>query len=215
MRVLGVVGAGDNPTPADYQNCAEALNLYIKQLQTKGLPLWKVEDLQVPMVAGQTTYTLGPTGNVVTDRPLRVVMAFIRSSTNNDTVLQVISRQEYMQQSYKPSQGVPNQCYYDPQLTNGVLYVYNTPFDSTYTIHLQVQLPISDITSPNSVPEFPNEWYNLLKFGLADQVAMEYGVSAGIRQELAMRAAKMLDEMIDWSQEEASTMFMPETRFGR
>jgi hypothetical protein len=215
LRVLGVVGAGDNPTPADYQNCAEALNLYIKQLQTKGLPLWKVEDLQVPMVAGQTTYTLGPTGNVVTDRPLRVVMAFIRSSTNNDTVLQVISRQEYMQQGYKPSQGVPNQCYYDPQLTNGVLYVYNTPFDSTYTIHLQVQLPISDITSPNSVPEFPNEWYNLLKFGLADQVAMEYGVSAGIRQELAMRAAKMLDEMIDWSQEEASTMFMPETRFGR
>lgn len=213
LRVLGVVGAGDNPTPADYQNCAEALNLYIKQLQTKGLPLWKVQDLQVPMVAGQTTYTLGPSGNVVTDRPLRVVMAFIRSSTGNDTVLQVISRQEYMQQGYKPSQGVPNQCYYDPQLTNGVLYVYNTPFDSTYTIHLQVQLPISDITSPNSIPEFPNEWYNLLKFGLADQVAMEYGVSANIRQELMMRAKMMLEEMIDWSQEEASTMFMPETRF--
>ena len=213
LRVLGVVGAGDNPSPSDYQNCAEALNLYIKQLQTKGLPLWKVEDLQVPMVAGQTTYTLGPTGNVVTDRPLRVVMAFIRSSTGNDTTLQVISRQEYMQQGYKPSQGVPNQCYYDTQLTNGVLYVYNTPIDSTYTIHLQVQLPISDITGPTSVPEFPNEWYNLLKFGLADQVAMEYGVSSSIRQELAMRSKMMLEEMLDWSQEEASTMFMPETRF--
>jgi hypothetical protein len=213
LRLLGVVGAGDNPTPADYQNCAEALNLYIKQLQTKGLPLWKVEDLQVPMVTGQSTYTLGPTGNVVTDRPLRVVMAFIRSQTGNDTTLQVISRQEYMQQGYKPSPGVPNQCYYDPQLNNGVLYVYNTPADNTYTIHLQVQLPISDITNPNSVPEFPNEWYNLLKFGLADQVSLEYGVSAGIRQELAMRAKMMLEEMIDWSQEEASTNFMPETRF--
>ena len=76
-----------------------------------------------------------------------------------------------------------------------------------------MQLPISDITSPNSVPEFPNEWYNLLKFGLADQVAMEYGVPANIRQELMMRASKMLEDMIDWSQEEASTNFMPEMRF--
>ena len=50
LRVLGVIGAGDSPTPQDYQNCSEALNLYIKQLQTKGMPLWLVEDLPVPMV---------------------------------------------------------------------------------------------------------------------------------------------------------------------
>jgi hypothetical protein len=37
-------------------------------------------------------------------------MAFIRNdSTKNDTTLMVISRQEYMQQGYKPSQGIPNQ----------------------------------------------------------------------------------------------------------
>ena len=74
-------------------------------------------------------------------------------------------------------------------------------------------MPISDITSPTAIPEFPNEWFNLLKFGLADQLAMEYGVPANIRQELMMRAKVMLEEMTDWSQEEASTMFMPETRF--
>ena len=112
LRVLGVIGAGDTPTPEDYDNCSQALNLYIKQLQTKGMPLWKVEDLQVPMVIGQNTYNLGPTGDVVTTRPLRVVMAFIRNPNNQDTTLQVISRQEYMQQGYKPSSGTPNQVYY-------------------------------------------------------------------------------------------------------
>ena len=213
LRVLGVIGAGDSPTPQDYQNCSEALNLYIKQLQTKGMPLWLVEDLPVPMVAGQYTYTLGPTGDVVCDRPLRVVMAFIRSPQGNDTTLQVISRQEYMQQGYKPSSGTPNQVYYDPQLGNGVLYVFNNPNAAGWTIHLQVQQPISDILTPNAIPQFPSEWFNTLKFGLADQLALEYGVPAQVRAELAQRAAKYEEVMTDWSQEEASTSFSPDFRF--
>ena len=213
LRTLGVIGAGDQPTSSDYANCAEALNLYIKQLQTKGLPLWKYVDLNVPMVVNQYIYLLGPTGDVVCDRPLRVLMAFIRNPQGNDTVLQQVSRQEYMSLGVKTSQGVPNQFYYDPRLDNGVLYLYNVPNGTGYTVHLQVQSPISDVTNPNSTPEFPSEWFNCLKFGLADQVAFEYGVSAQVRNELAQRAAKYLEEMTDWSQEEASTDFQPEMRF--
>ena len=213
LRVLGVIGAGDTPTPQDYQNCSEALNLYIKQLQTKGMPLWLVEDLPVPMVPGQYVYQLGPTGDVICDRPLRVVMAFIRSPQNNDTTLQVISRQEYMQLGYKPSQCIPNQCYYDPKLNNGELYVFNEPNATGYTIHLQVQMPVDDVLTPNGVPDFPSEWFNCLKFGLADQLALEYGVPAQVRAELAQRAAKLEEVMTDWSQEEASTTFQPSNRF--
>jgi hypothetical protein len=165
------------------------------------------------MVAGQYTYQLGPTGDVVCDRPLRVVMAFIRSPQGNDTTLQVISRQEYMQQGYKPSSGTPNQVYYDPQLGNGVLYVFNNPNAAGWTIHLQVQQPISDILTPTSIPQFPSEWFNTLKFGLADQLALEYGVPAQVRAELAQRAAKYEEVMTDWSQEEASTSFSPDYRF--
>jgi hypothetical protein len=213
LRTLGVIGAGDKPSPNDYQNCAEALNLYVKQLQTKGLPLWMERDLPVPMVTGQYVYALGPTGDVICDRPLRIVMAFIRNPQGNDTVLQMISRQEYMQLGEKTTQGIPNQFYYDPQLDNGLLYLYDVPSASGYTVHCQVQMPISDILTPNAVPQFPSEWFNTLKFGLADQVALEYGAPSQVRAELAMRADKYLEEMTDWSQEEASTSFQPNMRF--
>jgi hypothetical protein len=215
LRVLGVIGAGDTPTSTDYNNCSEALNLYIKQLQTKGLPLWKLQEVLVPMVIGQRIYEIGPNAvDVISDKPLRVVMAFIRNdSTQNDTTLMVISRQEYMQQGYKPSQGIPNQVYYDPQVNSGLLYVYDTPSTTGYTIHLQCQLPISDTLTPTNTPEFPSEWFNLLKFGLADQLALEYGVPAQVRAELAQRAARLEEMMTDWSQEEASTNFMPDYRF--
>ena len=215
LRTLGVIGAGDQPTPVDYQNCSEALNIYIKQLQTKGLPLWKLDTVLVPMVVGQKIYTIGPSvgSDVVTDKPLRVVMAFIRNPQGNDTVLQVISRQQYMQLGVKTSQGVPNQCYYDPKITDGDLYVYNVPNATGYTIHLQVQMPLADVSNPTSTPQFPSEWFNCLKFGLADNLSMEYGASAQMRAELAQKAAKLEEEMTDWSQEEASTSFMPEFRF--
>jgi hypothetical protein len=42
---------------------------------------------------------------------------------------------------------------------------------------------------------------------------MEYGASAPMRAELAQKAARLEEEMTDWSQEEASTSFMPEFRF--
>ena len=213
LRVLGVIGAGDTPSPQDYQTCSEALNLYIKQLQTKGMPLWKVEQILVPMVVGQNTYTIGPTGDIQTTRPLRVVMAFIRSPQDRDTTLMVISRQEYMQQGYKPSQGIPNQVYYDPQLGNGVLYIFNTPNATGWTIHLQVQLPVEDTLTPSNILDFPSEWFNCLKFGLADQLAMEYGAPQTIRMELAQRANNLEEIMTDWSQEEASTSFSPDYRF--
>lgn len=215
LRTLGVIGASDQPTAADYDNCSQALNIYIKQLQTKGLPLWKLDTVLVPMVIGQKIYTIGPslTSDVITDKPLRVVMAFIRNPQGNDTVLQVIARQQYMQLGVKTSQGVPNQCYYDPKLTDGELYVYNVPNATGYTIHLQVQMPIGDVSNPTTTPEFPSEWFNCLKFGLADNLSLEYGASAQVRAELAQRAAKLEEEMTDWSQEEASTAFSPEFRF--
>jgi hypothetical protein len=215
LRTLGVIGAGDQPTPVDYQNCAEALNIYIKQLQTKGLPLWKLDTVIVPMVVGQKIYTIGPNigSDVITDKPLRVVMAFIRNPQGNDTVLQQMARQQYMQLGVKTSQGVPNQFYYDPKLDTGYLYVYNVPSGTDYNIHLQVQMPIADVSNPTSTPEFPSEWFNCLKFGLADNLSLEYGASAQVRAELAQKAMKLEEIMTDWSQEEASTSFAPEFRF--
>lgn len=215
LRTLGVIGAGDSPTPVDYQNCAEALNIYIKQLQTKGLPLWKLDTVVVPMVVGQKIYTIGPNvgSDVVTDKPLRVVMAFIRNPQGNDTVLQQMARQQYMQLGVKTSPGVPNQFYYDPKLDTGYLYVYNVPSGTGYNIHLQVQMPLEDVSNPTSTPQFPSEWFNCLKFGLADNISMEYGASAQMRAELAQKAARLEEMMTDWSQEEASTMFSPEFRF--
>ena len=54
LRKLGVLELGDTPDAATVSNASLALNLFIKQMATSGLKLWKVNELVLPLVAGQT-----------------------------------------------------------------------------------------------------------------------------------------------------------------
>ena len=46
----------------------------------------------------------------------------------------------------------------------------------------------------------------------ADQLSLEYGVPAGNRQEIAIRAKMYKDQLTDWDVEVYSTFFQPDMR---
>jgi hypothetical protein len=79
-------------------------------------------------------------------------------------------------------------------------------------LHLVVQLPLNDISYATDIPDFPNEWMNLLVWSLADEMALQYGVPMNSRQELAQRAAAYKEKLTDWDVEAASTFFAPDFR---
>jgi len=177
LRILQVIGVGETPITEDYTNCTQALNIMIKSWSANDKPIWVVQDLSIPMVSGIASYQLGPTatgtGAIVMSRPLKVISGFIRDSNGNDTVLQLISKQEYDQLGSKTSAGVPNQFYYDRQEPNGILYVYNVPNDGTHTIHLKIQRQFYDMTSSTDNFDFPEEFFQALKWGLAAELYLE------------------------------------------
>lgn len=218
LRTLGVLGATDTASSNDQTNCLQALNIIVKDWGKDAQYLWKQKEILLPMVAANSSYQIGPsatgTGALVTDRPLRVLDAFIRDSSNNDQTLQIVSKQEYNMLGDKTSQGVPNQIFYDAQLTNGVLYVYNVPSDSTHTIHLIVQVPINDLTTVNDTFDITQEAYRAIKWVLADELALEYGASPTTLQVVAGKSLFYKQKLDDWSQEEVSTFFQPTPRFG-
>ena len=190
----------------------------IKSWIVDGAKLWKIRDIVVTPVVGQASYQIGPTatgpGAVVTDRPLKVTDAFIRDTTaNKDWSLQMVSRAEYDLLGDKTTQGIPNQLYYDPQLDNGILYMYNVPVDTTHTIHIQCLEPLGDVVGNTATFDFPQEWYQPLKWGLADEIALEYGANNFIIQMVAAKAVGYRDKLSDFSVEETSTFFSPSTRF--
>lgn len=286
LRILGVIGIGETPQTEDYTNCSQALNIMIKSWSKKGWPLWTVQDLVIPLVAGVRVYPIGPTAGYVyevtstggtgysagtwtavggttgtaasgtytvtdgapdvftitvpgtayttaptsftlsgagtgatitgtivgltTNKPTRAFTAYIRDSENNDTTLMPISKQEYDMQGYKFNESVPNQFYYDNQLANANLYVYALPQVSTSSIYLAVERMFYDMTAGTDTFDFPQEWYQPLKWGLAAELAVEYGIDIQMVPYYDQKAAAYLEEAFNASVEETSVYFKME-----
>lgn len=280
LRIMGVLGVGEEPIAEDYTNCSEALNIMIKAWAKQGFPLWVYQTIQIPMLTDLPIYPLGPTaayvysvvindggsgypdsgtvsfssgtaagtytasdgvlqsvtitvpGNsytstptatfsgggtgedvtvylagVTTSRPLRVYDAFIRNPQDFDTPLNVISQQEYNIYGDKYSEGVPNQIYYNNQLINGLLNVVNVPAAYGWTIYLTVQRMFEDMTNGDDDFDFPQEWYQALKWGLANELSDEYGCDEAKINRIEVRSVTYLEQCSNWSQEEAGILF--------
>lgn len=209
LRILGVVIEGQVPTTEQYTTGTEALNYLLKSWNRQGLNLWTMRMASIPLVSGTASYTLGSTGSVVMDRPSKILNAYIRTSSGNDTPITLVTKAEYNMLGSKTSQGRPNQFHYDPYLNNGTILFYPVPNDSTLTAWFEYQAPISDITASTDVPEVPQEAYQALKWGLADQLSLEYGVDAQTRGEISTRAALEKKDFFDYNVEDGSITFQP------
>lgn len=207
LRLLQVYGIGDTIPPQVITDASQALNIWVKALCMKGLFLWCVQEINVPMVAGQASYSIGPLSNQ--PRPLRILDAYIRYATGNDVSLTITSRYDYDTLGLKTAQGIPNQLFYDPQLNNGVVTFYNVPFASTDTVHLVIQRQVQDFNLATDNPDFPQEAIQMLKWGLADEIGLEQGARLEVRQEVALRAKRYMNEFADFQQEQASVFFTP------
>lgn len=108
-------------------------------------------------------------------RPLYLESCVLRDINNNDIPLNFMTLQDY---EFLPSKtntqylSDPQAIYYEPQLTNGVLYLdVGGASDVTKYLHIVFMEPVQDINNPLDVPEYPQEWYLPLAYGLAKLIA--------------------------------------------
>jgi hypothetical protein len=210
LRLVGAYDPSESIPQEDIITCAVALNLLVKDLARNELPLWCVVDVPVPLLTGVAAYDLSAASG--TTLPLRVLDCYIRDAVGNDTQLTVNSRYDYDRLGNKLQPGVPNQVYYDPQLGAGMLYVYNVPADDTRTLHVVIQRQLQDFNLATDTPDFPQEAFRLLKWCLADEVALEYQTPASMRQEIAARASHLRENYAASLQEQVSVRFTPGMR---
>jgi hypothetical protein len=209
LRAMEVIGAGETASSEDLTNCAQALNIICKAYANKGLPLWCIQDIAVPFIQGQASYVVGPDAVPATPRPVRVLQAYLRRSDGTDVPLTIISREEYNNLSSKSMQAQTTQLYYDAQLGNGVVTVYGVPPDSTGTLHLLAQRQVQDFNLGTDNPDFPQEAYQMLKWKLIDEIALEYGVKVTTIQIAAAKAQGCEMEFGNANQEQTSHYFIP------
>jgi len=209
LRLCGALGQGETPTATQVSEAAEALNMLVKAWQADGMPLWVIKNYTLPLVSDTNTYTISP-------KLLKVIQAFNHNTqTNIDIPMRIVTRQEYNVLGNKTSSGNPIQVFSSPELTNTVVKVFPTP-DSTSASQNQIvlvyQKQFDDLDSASDNLEFPNEWFEAVKYGLATRMAGEYGVSLDDRRQLLNEANMIKQEALSFGTEEGSFFFQADRK---
>ncbi len=220
---------GVSPSATELTNALEALNFLVTSWQADGLQVWCQKIQTVTLVAGQDSYTCGPTGQIVIQRPTQISQAWLRATTGTQPVdipLNIIDRQTYNALSVKNTSGTSNQLFYDPTYdlpggnfganTSGKFYLWPVP-DSTvvanYNLMFVYTRPIQDFNAVTDYLDFPQEWFNAIKWNLAHQIAFEYGVPVELLDRIKKIAEEEKARVMGWDTEKDSVFFQVDHRF--
>lgn len=141
-------------------------------------------------------------------RPLRIIDARRYTSTNEIPV-DVISRNEYNMLPNKSQTGIVNQVYYHPTLSTGNLHIWNTGDTATDILKMTMLFPIEDMDASGNDPDFPQEWLEAIKYGLASRLGPEYGIPLQRQSYLDNMAEMFKEQLMDWDAEETSITIAP------
>ena len=174
-------------------------------------------------VTGATTLTLAAalTGDIddlssiytyttATDQPVRIdSVRYADTYTSDEISTSMVARDEYFNQPSKTTSGAVNTWYFQRNLDFGHLYVW--PIADNCKRLLRITF-----IKPQYIPEdqsedilIPPEWYVALKFKLAADLAMSYGVDANRQMMLEQKAAIYLQKAISSDDDGASFQFTP------
>lgn len=148
------------------------------------------------------------------DRPLRITKVRRKDEAEQDIPILTFSRTEYFDTPNKTTESKTTQVYYDPQLTNGVIYLWPTPETVNDRITFTGLFPIEDFDTSTNNPDLPQEWLNALTFGLAEDLAVDYDPPELLYQRIVNKAAQYKAAVMDWDVEPESTYFQPNTEWG-
>ncbi|HET8689180.1 MAG TPA: hypothetical protein VFM18_21420 [Methanosarcina sp.] len=206
-RKLGIMAKAQTVDSDEVTIGIETLNLAIAELRTKGLNLWKLQSVILPMVAGQTDYVL-PQPN----KPYKVYQAWLLDNISKTKIpLNPISIFNYNTLPLSTN-GTPVQIVYTPGNTDGTIKLWPAPEASVVankTLYITIEQELQIVVDPTDTIDIPTEWYNALIYYLASLLTNENNIPITDRKDLDERAAEHIQFAMEAGQENASLFFQP------
>lgn len=205
FRILGILADGEALSAEDADNGLRALNLMVKTEAIKGR-LWLKTEGSITLVTGQQVYAL----------PLAKRVLSVRRRTGGiDTPVSIISRDEYFDLPTKAATGTPVNVYPDYQRATTNLYVWPTAaanVSPNTTLEYTYARVIEDFDARSNDPDLPQEWLETLCYGLADRLALRYGVDKQTRDDVKREALTLWRALTVFDDESASVFLSPMDR---
>jgi hypothetical protein len=203
----GLIGVGQAVNSEQIVMGMRKLTDLINLKQTQGLKLWLNVDTIVPLTSGTGVYTFAPGGSVDMTKPLRVVEAYYVTANGVRRPLTPLAWADYVRLSTVNQTGSINSYFVNKKQTELSVLLWPTPdaTAATGTVHLVLQVQVTNFISLSETMNFPIEWRIALRWGLADELAT--GQPQAIMDRCQQRAATYWAMLEDWDVEDAPTRF--------
>jgi len=178
FRLIGNTDSGESGESAEYADALQCLNDLLADW-SGAQPLIQYSNTLLNYTAPSSiaSFTVGPTGNLVSERPAKVKDVYLRVS-GTDYPIELISSGQYADIPQKTlTGGYPSLAFYDASTTNARLYLWpmatvGQVINFTALQSLQVFVNLTD----NVV--MPASYNRALVYNLAVEIAPEYGQEA-------------------------------------
>lgn len=194
LRKLLVTPSGGSPTTSQLTNGLESLNDMINSWSAQRDLIYEdtKENLTIP--SGTQSITIGPTGDLVTGRPLKITVATLRDN-DIDYAMKLISEIEYQGYSQKTNTSRPYRLYYRNTWPNGTIYFEYTS-DQAYTLVLTSMKQLSSFPDGTTDVSLPDHYERALKTNLTIELADEMGAGNRVTPSMMLLAEESKTNVI-------------------
>lgn len=180
IRLLGVYSVGEEPSADEAQDALTALNSMLDSWANDNLLVYAKTLDSVPLIAGQSSFTMGPTGSVVTTRPVFVDEASYIVYQNVSYPLEKLTLSDYNEIGLKTNQsGIPTSFWCLMNYPNITVTLWPVVADSM-TMNVWSNKLITSFASLTTTIELPPGYQRLIEYALAEELAPEYEVPVPI-----------------------------------
>lgn len=178
LRVLGVLAENETPTAAMANDALSALNTMIDSWNTERLSVYVTQDQVLNWSPATASYTMGPTGTQVAERPIAIDDAtyFKDPASGISYGIKLINQQQYDGIAVKTvTSSYPQVMWVNMGHPNVTLTVYPVP---TRLLEFHI-ISVQQLTQPALLAtelSFPPGYLRAFKYNLACEIAPEYGI---------------------------------------
>lgn len=181
LRKIGVLAAGETPNADEYADSLASLNLMLESWSAEQVAVYQIIDFQNNLSASQQTYTMGTGGNFNTPRPLKIESAGIITPDGLRHAMKIVGAKDWAAIEEKSLTGkLPKVLYNDNAFPLANLNVWPIPnaTGGAPSIDLQIWAQLQQFVTVGDTFSMPPAYFRALVYGLAIDVAPEYGAQA-------------------------------------
>lgn len=178
LRLLGQLAEGETPSSETSNDALTALNQMLDSWSIERLAVYSTQEQVFTWPANTTSRTLGPSGNFVGTRPVRVDDAtyFRDAATGISYNIQPVNREQYNGIALKTSTSTyPQVMWVEDTFPNTTITVYPVP-TVALEWHFVSVTPLAQPAALATTLSFPPGYMRAFKYNLACEIANEFGV---------------------------------------